>query len=79
MHHAIWPDEGTAPHILNLATTWRCVVSFTPREKNSPVHNAEEAGWATGPVWKGWKKKKSIRFSYHELNTDRPPRGTVLY
>jgi hypothetical protein len=37
-HHAMkgyWRSEGIAPRILDLATRWRWVVSFTPR---SPLY-----------------------------------------
>jgi hypothetical protein len=30
-HEDMWASGGTAPHILNLGTSWRWVVSFTPR------------------------------------------------
>jgi hypothetical protein len=34
---AYWGSESIAPHILNLATRWRWVVSFTPRPLYSQV------------------------------------------
>jgi hypothetical protein len=35
----VWGSRGTAPRILNLGTTWRWVVSFTPR----PLYHRERA------------------------------------
>jgi hypothetical protein len=33
-----WGSGGIAPRILDLGTRWRCVVSFTPRERASSTH-----------------------------------------
>jgi hypothetical protein len=62
-HHAMekyWRIGGIAPGIVNLCTSWRRVVTFTPgplyphRGKYLPIHNKYKAGWAPGPVWTRW-------------------------
>jgi hypothetical protein len=42
-----WRSGGIAPHILDLGTGWRCVVSFTPRPlypKGRVFHNVKKKG-----------------------------------
>jgi hypothetical protein len=36
-----WNSGGTAPHILDLGTKWRWVVSFTPR----PLYPLGKSAW----------------------------------
>jgi hypothetical protein len=57
-HHAMktyWGSGDVAPHVLNLGTRWRWVVSFTPRpfysQGKSLVAIGEEAGRAPKPLW----------------------------
>jgi hypothetical protein len=50
------------PHFLDLGTSWRWVVSFTPRplshpgKEPPPVPIGKEAGWAPEPVWATWRQ-----------------------
>jgi hypothetical protein len=47
---------------LTWGTSWRWVVSFTPRslhpqKKEPPVHIGQEVGWAPESVWTTWKER----------------------
>jgi hypothetical protein len=44
-------EVGMAPHILNLGTRWRRVVTFTFLTSLLPVPTGQETGWVPEPVW----------------------------
>ena len=54
---------GTAPHILNMGTKWKWVVSLTPRpfqpQERTPVIELE-SGCAPEPVWVVLEKRKYL-------------------
>jgi hypothetical protein len=58
-----WWSRGVAPHILNLVTRRKWVVSFTPRPLYSrgrtPVLILKEAGCAPESVWTRWRRENS--------------------
>jgi hypothetical protein len=52
-HEGIWGSGGIDPHFLDLGTSWRLVVSFTPR----PLYPGERA---SGTHWiGGWVDRKA--------------------
>jgi hypothetical protein len=56
-HEDVWGSGYINPYFLDLGTSWRQVVSFTPRplyplEKRPPVDIGCEIGWTPEPVWK---------------------------
>jgi hypothetical protein len=58
------------PHILDLDTNWRWVVSFTLRPltpgKESAVPIGHEAGWTPEPIWMTWRTNNS--WPYQDSN-----------
>ena len=58
---AQWVGRGIALLFYDSSTKGGWVVSSTPRPHftpgKKPVHILQEAGWAPGPVWKGWKSR----------------------
>jgi hypothetical protein len=44
---AYWGSEGMTPLVINLGTTWRCAVHFSPAVFPPPPHLA--GGWVRSP------------------------------
>jgi hypothetical protein len=66
---------GMVPHILNLCTRWRWVVSFTPRllyypEQKTLKPTGQEAGWILEPIWTRWRREK---IPFHVPARNRTP------
>jgi hypothetical protein len=62
-HEDIRKSGGITPCILDLGTTWRCVVSFMPRPlyprgKSTTIPIGWEAEFVPEPVWKRWRREK---------------------
>jgi hypothetical protein len=65
-----WGSGCIDPRFLNFCTSWRGVVSFTPRGKEPLVPIAQEAGWALEPACTLWRKK---HFQRYRARTLTPP------
>jgi hypothetical protein len=91
-HHAMktyWGWRGIAPHILDLGTILRWVLSFTtrplyPRGKRPryPLDGRGGAGWAPEPVWTRWWRENfpaPAGNGTREPRPDRPARSRSLY
>jgi len=69
-------SRGTAPHILNLGTGWRCVVNFELRplctRERTQVATEEEATWGSEPVWAFWRREKIPHNSTRIMNHEYP-------
>jgi len=54
-HTDVWDTGVTAPHILNIITTWRWVVSFTPQKfyqrKITTDSHLKKDRWDPEPIW----------------------------
>jgi hypothetical protein len=59
-HEDVWDSEGIAPRILNLGTRWKCVVSFTPREKSFQCSLHRRLGGPIASLDRVAKRKKSL-------------------
>jgi hypothetical protein len=71
-HHAIktyWGSGGIAPHILDLGTRWRWVISFTPRTLYSPGKEPLVSMRLCGLRSRSWRGGE-------EVNKFPPPTGT---
>jgi hypothetical protein len=68
----VWGSGCINPHLLDLGTSWRWVVSFTPRplypREKAPVPIGWEAAWAPKQVWKTWRRENS--WHYRDSNSD---------
>jgi hypothetical protein len=61
------------PYFLDLGTSWRSVVSSTPRRlyprgKSPPVPIGKVAGWPPEPVWTTWRRENP--WHYRDSNSD---------
>jgi hypothetical protein len=83
---AYWRSGGIAPHILDLGTRWRWVVSFTPPATLPP--GKAKSPWYTHWIggWVGPKagldavvKRKTFPASAGTRTPDHPARVPVLY
>ena len=72
MHEGLQGSGGLIPHILNLGTSWMCVVTFM-------IHDTfeQEAGWASEPAWEFWKRDKFLRLPGIESCAVPPVRQSV--
>jgi hypothetical protein len=69
----VWGSGCIGPHILELYTTWRWIISLTLRPlyssgKEPPVPIGYEAGCDPEPAWTAWRTKSC---SYRDSNSDR--------
>jgi hypothetical protein len=68
------------PRFLNHGTSWRWVVSFTPRSLYPLVPIGYEDGLAPEPVWTTWRNENSWPYRNSELRpVGRPARSQSLY
>jgi hypothetical protein len=68
----------TAPHILNLGTRQRGVVTSRPGRGKGPGNPLyKRLGWSQSRSWRGGEEKKSHHCSRGELNAGRPARSLV--
>jgi len=81
--HAEGLTGHTAPLVLNLDTSQRSVINFTPPAALLPTKNPGahwmEAGWAPGPVWTFWSLLPLLVFkpkSLYRLETSVTPQET---
>lgn len=74
--HAMKASMGTkftVPHVLNLSTRWRWVISFTPRplyprkRRAGPIHY--EVGWAPETAWTCLRRKNLLPLAGFEPGT----------
>jgi hypothetical protein len=77
-----WGSGGTAPHICDLDTRWRRVLSFTLRplysQERALVPIEQEAGWVPEQVWKRWWGE-NFPAPAGTRTPDHPARSPALY
>jgi hypothetical protein len=77
-----WGSGGITPHILDFGTTWRKVLSFTPRPLFSRSQNPRypldrRLGGPQSRSGRGDEERKSHNYPRRESNPDRPARSIV--
>jgi hypothetical protein len=82
-HEGVWGSRYADSYFIDLGTSWRWVVSFTPRPlsppgKKPPVPIRKEAGWAPEPVRTTWRKFLSL-LGLERWPLGRPARRQSLY